>query len=310
VALNALARGTAELTVAQTMGAFYMRRRIVWLIIGVPLALIVMTAGAALSVPAARHMISGLWNLPDRLPALPDNSQVHYQPGAEDFASDVAALLPEAITMVETVHGRHFVHPVTVGAYATPEAYAAANGLGSDVPMGVTFAGRVNLSPKLFWPQHKRLPAILTHELSHAHIQSWIGVNAYLRLPNWFKEGLAVVVSGGGGAELVGEDEARVAIQSGEQIAIDDAGSLQNLADIRFDRAPAKTSPSWYPVVLAYRQAGMFVNYLRDSDGPAFDRMMSAILDGRVFAEAVDVGYHDDVRSLWQQFIKSSANRK
>jgi hypothetical protein len=227
---------------------------------------------------------------------------VHYQPGAEDFARDVAALLPDAITRVEAVHGRRFAHPVTVGAYATPEAYAAANGQGSDVPMGLTFVGRVNLSPKLFWPQHQRLPAILTHEFSHAHIQGWIGENAHIHLPNWFKEGLAVMVSGGGGAELVSEEEARAAIQRGEQIAIDDAGGLQNLINIRFDRAPAKTTPSWYPGVLAYRQAGMFVNYLRESDRPAFDRMMSAILDGRVFAEAVDVGYHDDVRSLWQKF--------
>jgi len=286
-----------------------MRRRIVWVIIGVPLALIVMSAGAALSVPAVRHMISGLWNLPDQLPALPDNSQVHYQPGAEDFARDVAALLPDAVARVEAVQGRRFAHPVTVGAYATPEAYAAANGQGSDIPVGVTFAGRVNLSPKLFWPQHRRLPAILTHELSHAHIQRWIGVNAYIHLPNWFKEGLAVMVSGGGGAELVSEEEARAAIQRGEQIAIDDAGGVQNLLDIRFDRAPAKATPSWYPVVLAYRQAGMFVNYLRESDGPAFARMMSAILDGRPLAEAVDVNYHDNVRSLWQQFVKSSADR-
>jgi hypothetical protein len=119
-----------------------------------------------------------------------------------------------------------------------------------------------------------------------------------------------VMVSGGGGAELVSEEEARAAIQRGEQIAIDDAGGLQNLVGIRFDKAPAKTTPSWYPVVLAYRQAGTFVNYLRESDGPAFDRMMGAILDGRAFAEAVNVGYHDDVRSLWQKFITSISDRK
>src|SRR5215467_5355611 len=287
-----------------------MRRRIIWVIIGVPLALIVIGAGAALSLPTVRHIVWGLWNLPDRLPALLDNSQVHYQPGAEDFARDVAALLPDAISRVGAVHGRGFARPVTVGAYATAEAYAAANGQGSYIPMGVTFAGRVHLSPKLFWPQRQLLPSILTHELSHAHIQGWIGANAYIHLPNWFKEGLAVMVSEGGGAELVSEEEARAAIERGEQIAIDDAGGFQNLVDIRFDRAPARTTPSWYSVVLAYRQAGMFVNYLRGSDGPAFDRMMSAILDGHVFAEAVDVGYHDDVRLLWQQFIKSSADLK
>jgi len=47
-----------------------MRRRIFWAVIGVPLALIIIGAGAAFSVPMTRHMISGLWNMPDRLPAL------------------------------------------------------------------------------------------------------------------------------------------------------------------------------------------------------------------------------------------------
>jgi hypothetical protein len=107
-------------------GSLHLRRRIVWVIVGVPIALIVMGAGAAFSVPAVRHMISGFWNLPDRLPSLPDNSQLHYQPGAEDFARDIAALLPDAITRVEAVHGRRFAHPVTVGAYATPEMWIIA----------------------------------------------------------------------------------------------------------------------------------------------------------------------------------------
>jgi hypothetical protein len=46
---------------------------------------------------------------------------MYYQPGAEDFARDVAALYPEAIARVEAVHGRRFAHPVTVGAYAPAE---------------------------------------------------------------------------------------------------------------------------------------------------------------------------------------------
>jgi hypothetical protein len=286
-----------------------MRRRIVWIIIAVPLALIAVGAGAALSVPAIRHVISGYLNLPDRLPALADHPLVHYEPGAEDYAGDVAALLPAAITRVEAVHGRPFAHPVTVGAYATPEAFAAANGLGSNVPVGVTFAGRVVLSPKLFSPQHWRLRAILTHEMSHAHIQGWIGGVKYFGLPPWFKEGLAVMISGGGGAELVKEDEAWAAIQRGEQIAIDDPSPSQNTIDIRFEKAPEKQSPSWYPIVLAYRQAGMFVGYLHESDKPAFDRMLGSILDGHSFAEAVDAGYHDDMRSLWQKFVTSGGNR-
>jgi hypothetical protein len=282
-----------------------MRRRIFLVVIGTPLALIGIGVGAGLAVPRTRHLISGLLNMPDRMPALSANSQVHYQPGADDFARDVAALLPDAITQVETVHGRRFAHPVIVGAYVTPEAYAAANGLGSAVPVGVTIFGRVNLSPKLFGPQHQRLRAILTHELSHAHIHGWIGEYAYLYLPNWFKEGLAVMLSGGGGAELVSEEEARAAIQRGERLVIDDAGGLTKLTDVRLEKE-SKSRPPWYPVVLAYREAGMFVNYLRESDRPAFDRTMNAILDDHPFTEAVTVGYNDDVRSLWEKFIKSS----
>jgi hypothetical protein len=286
-----------------------MRRRILWVVIGVALTSVAILGGAALSMPAVRHLISGLWNLPDGLPALAGNNQVHYEPGAEDYARDVAALLPDAIARVEAVHGRPFAHPVTVGAYATIEAYAAANGLGSAVPVGVTMFGRVNLSPKLFSPQHQRLRGILTHELSHAHLGGWIGGVAYISLPNWFKEGLAVMASGGGGAELVSEEEALAAIRRGEKIVIDEAGSMKSLGDVRLERAPAN-KPAWYPVVLAYREAGMFVTYLRESDGPAFDHMMNAILDGSGFAEAMTIGYHDDVQSLWQKFVTSRPDRK
>jgi hypothetical protein len=282
-----------------------MRRRVFFAAIGAPLVLIATGAGAAFALPRTRHLISGLLNMPDRMPALSANSQVHYQPGAENSARDVAALLPDAIARVEDVHGRRFEHLVIVGVYATPEAYTAANGTGSAVPVGVTVFSRVNLSPKLFGPQHQRLRAILTHELSHAHIQGWIGEYDYLYLPTWFKEGLAVMLSGGGGAEFVSEDEARTAIQRGEKIVINDAGNPLKATDVPLEKEP-ENRPPWYPGVLAYREAGTFVNYLRESDRPAFDRMMKAILDDRPFPEAVTIGYHDNVRSLWEKFIKSS----
>jgi hypothetical protein len=286
-----------------------MRRIIIRLVVGTPLALLTAAAVAIAAVPPVRHAVSGLWNSPEYLPALPDNKLVHYEPGAEAYARDVAGLISEAMARVEAVHGRPFAHPVTVGVYATPEAFAAANGLGSNVPVGVTFHGSVNLSPKLFKPQHQRLPAILTHELSHAHIQGWIGGIAYLRLPNWFKEGLAVMISKGGGAELVSEEQARAAIERGEMLAIEDAGSLWHVAEVRLEKEPAN-KPPWYSVVLAYREAGMFVGYLREKDKPAFDRLITAILDGRPFADAMSLGYHDDVQSLWREFIQSGSQIK
>jgi hypothetical protein len=282
-----------------------MRTRIVRLICGALLALIVVTVGTAAALPTVRHFVSALWNVPDHLPALSDNRQVHYEQGADRCARAVSAQLPAAIARIEAVHGRPFAHPVTVGVYATPDTYGAANGSGSTRPAGVTFFGRVNLAPALCSSQRERLPAILTHELSHAHIQGWVPGSAFIRLPNWFKEGLAVMASGGGGAENASEDEARAAIQHGVRIAINETGSLLNLAEIRFERAPASASPS--PYHLAYRQAGMFVAYLRDYDGPAFARLMNAILDGYPFAKAVTGAYHQDLYSLWQKFTQADA---
>jgi hypothetical protein len=287
-----------------------MRRRVFWMILGgVPLALITVAAGTAVAFPAARHIASALWNLPDRLPALPENGQVHLESGAEDYARDVAALLPGAIAKIEAVHGRRFEHPVPVGVYTTPEAYAVANASGSAGAVGVTAFGRVVLSPALNRPQHRRLRAILTHELSHAHLQGYISTYAWVRLPNWFKEGLAVMASDGGGAEFVDEQEARAAIERGVTIAIEDAGSFKNLAEIRFERAPARATAS-HRTVMAYRQAGMFVSFLHDTDTPGFARMMNAILDGRPFVEALDTGYHQDVQSLWQKFATAGAEAK
>jgi hypothetical protein len=109
------------------------------------------------------------------------------------------------------------------------------------------------------------------------------------------------------GAELVSEDEARAAIQRGEKIVIDDAGGLSTLTDVPLEKE-STNRPSWYPVVLAYREAGVLVNSLCESDRPGFDRMMNAVLDDRPFAEAVTLGYHDNMRSLWQKFV-GRANR-
>jgi hypothetical protein len=160
------------------------------------------------------------------------------------------------------------------------------------------------LSPTLHGAQYQRLPAILTHELSHAHLAGYISTYALVRLPNWFKEGLAVMVSKGGGAEFVSEREARSAIERGEHIDVEDTGSFLNLTAIRFERAPAGVSLS-HRTVMAYRQAGMFVTFLRDSDTPGFARMMNAIVEGQPFAEAVKAGYEQDVQSLWQEFAQA-----
>jgi hypothetical protein len=281
-----------------------MRRRIVTVMLMVPLALTSLAVGTAAAMPAARHLVSALWNAPDCLPALAQNDQVHFEPGAEEYAREVAALLPAALSQVEAAQGRPFARPVTIGVYATAEKYAAANASGDPGAVGVGAFGFVVLSPTLYESQHQRLPAILTHELSHVHLQGYLSSYAWVRLPNWFKEGLAVTVSGGGGDEYVSQQEAQRAIDRGQHIDIDDTGSFLNLTEIGFARPPTGVTPS-HRTVMAYRQAHMFVQFLHDFDNAGFNRMMNAILDNRPFADAVQVGYQDNIQSLWKRFASA-----
>jgi hypothetical protein len=266
--------------------------------------LMLLVGVCAATVPTVRHIASGVWNNPDRLPASPENPQVHYEPGGAQYAHVVAALLPATIARIESAQGRPFAHPVTVGVYVSPEAFAAGNGLGHPRAAGVTFFGHVTLSPVLFSAQRQRIPAILTHEMSHAHLQSWISALAYIHLPNWFKEGLAVMVSGGGGAEFVSEVAARDAIRRGDRIAIESEGSWRNLTGIKFENT--SETPNGSRVMMAYRQAGLFVTFLHDKDTAAFARMMAAVLDGRQFGDAVNAGYGTNLRTLWADFVQAN----
>jgi hypothetical protein len=281
-----------------------MRYLIAKTIAATAIALMLLVGVSAATVPAVRHIASGVWNSPDRLAASPENPQVHYERGGAEYAHAVAALLPGAIARVEAVQGRPFARPVTVGVYVSREAFAAGNGLGHSRAAGVTFFGHVTLSPILFSAQRQRLPAILTHEMSHAHLQSWVSALAYIHLPNWFKEGLAVMVSGGGGAEFVSEIEARDAMRHGDRIAIDSEGSWRNLTGIKFEN-PSET-PNGSRIMMGYRQAGLFVTFLHDRDSAGFTRMMTAVLDGHPFGAAVMAGYGRDLLTLWADFLRAN----
>jgi hypothetical protein len=283
-----------------------MRYRIAKIIAATAIGTVLLTAAGVAAVPMVRHAASGWWNNPEGLTALPEDPRVHYETGGSEYARTVAGLLPAALARVEAVHGRPFRHPVPVGVYITPEAFVAANGMGDPQSVGMTFLGRVMLSPALFSRQRQRLPALLTHELSHAHLASWMSQLGVWRLPQWFKEGLAVMVSGGGGAEAVGKSQARDAIRRGDHIALTTSNSFLDLGVIRYAQSPEIPDTS-FRKLMAYRQAGMFVTFLHDTDPAGFARMMEGILDNRSFAEAVTTGYATDLQALWLRFEQAQS---
>jgi hypothetical protein len=89
-------------------------------------------------------------------------------------------------------------------------------------------------------------------------------------LPQWFKEGLAVMVSGGGGAEGVSESQARDAIRRGDHIALATSNSLLNLGVIRYVQSP-EIPDTAFRTLMAYRQAGCSLRFSTTPTPPVLD---------------------------------------
>jgi hypothetical protein len=221
------------------------------------------------------------------------DSRVLYEPGAEEMAAEVAEALPAAIDAVEGGHYRRFAEPVRVYVCASKESFRSYSLRIGDAA-GFVFNQRLFLSPKLAsTPQ--RIPRILAHELSHLHLEQQIGsLRAGGELPEWFKEGLAVYVSGGGGAENVGEEEARQAIASGRHLEPKTSGSLL---------FPTDATEYGMTHHMFYRQSSLFIGYLKQLNAAQFKTFLLAIEDKRPLERAFEDAYGRSLEAAWREFV-------
>ncbi len=229
------------------------------------------------------------------------DSRVLAEPGSEGLAKSAAEYLPEAIATVEKAQYRLFAKPVAVYVCRSEESFASHTGLPKEVRGALTT--KVFLSGRLMRPEFRNTTkAILTHELSHLHLQQRLGVYSYnAKLPAWFQEGLAVLVSGGGGAETVSDDDAGRAILKGMRFTPEAKGSF-------FFHKSAKSyglEPHMF-----YRQAALFVGYLRDLSDVRFGLFILAIEDGKDFAKVFRSIYDMSIDEAWDDFVIELRNKQ
>ncbi len=219
------------------------------------------------------------------------DSRIRYEAGAEATATILARELPDAIAAVEKLHGEKFPQSITVHACASLKTFGDFTAVPS--AGGIVLNKRLFISPKEN-NTPERLYRILRHELSHLHLDQKLGASAHLHIPSWFQEGIAVVVSNGGGAENVTPTEAVRAILDGRHFVLRDSGNiLLRLTGGATDGLPQH---------LFYRQSGLFVAFMRDSNPTAFDRFMKLLLSGETFTESIRSAYGQDLLALWQEF--------
>ena len=256
-------------------------------------------AGSLAGCGSARFLAAAVHSTDQYLP-LSSEPRLLVEPGGAAFATAVEPHVSAAIDTVEVRHYRPFPRPVAICVCASTDSFVHYSGA-SPHAKG-TVGSELFLNPSLL-ETPARIPAILTHELSHLHLAQQLGgIRRARNLPAWFQEGLATLVADGGGAETVTVDDARRALRSGlrfEPVARDSLLSPRT-ADYWFGQQIPEPA---YRQHLFYRQAMLFVGYLRDVDEARFRALLLAIQDGGRFGPSLERAYGVNLALLWQRFL-------
>ena len=206
--------------------------------------------------------------------------------GHELLAAQVARLLPRATARVERALGQKYRLPRIrlCGTRACMAALARNPRRNAE-----STRDGLLLGPGAFRPGTD-LEKVLAHELVHALFRHRLG-RRYWRVPAWFHEGVAVMVSGNGGGR-VSEAAARHALRGGNHFTF------------YCRRDPFGFRRSFRPGgQLYYRQAGMFVRHI-SGEPSRFYRLIAAVLKDGDVCGAYQRLYGQDLRARWQGFRK------
>ncbi|MBC2694364.1 MAG: hypothetical protein HF982_03615 [Desulfobacteraceae bacterium] len=218
--------------------------------------------------------------------------RVLYEPGAEIFADSIVAILPQSIQQIKNRQYRHFVEPVKVYVCASKESFYKLYG----VKCKAGVSNKLLLSPRLM-DEPQNIQLYLAHELSHLHLYQQLGLLKMRKLPAWLKEGLATLVSDGGGAQTVSENEATKAIINGKHFMPVTGGFFGCFNQ----KSSADNALSHH---MRYRQYMIFVSFMKDKDEKEFKRFLLSIQNGVNFSVSLQKSYHTTLGQLWQDFIK------
>lgn len=226
------------------------------------------------------------------------NPDVHYRPGLQALADRIAAALPNSTAIIERTHGAKFRQPPRIFICHT-DCFTSFTAAGNEIPATmIDDAVFMNVEVLMQREQQRGTPVedFLTHELAHLLLFQRAGRMAFGRVPAWFKEGVAVSVTQGAGIETCTPAEAAKSILAGMSFDPAERGSLfRNRTAGSYGLGPS----------MFYRQAGLFVQYLRERNPMAFQAALTDTLNGEDFQESFGRAYGQSLSSQWPDFITS-----
>ena len=227
------------------------------------------------------------------------NPDVRYVPGSQIMADRVAKALAHSREVVEQTHGAAFKHAPRVFVCNTDCFLTFVGPVSREAP--ATQSGDavfMNDDVLRIREEQRGMPmeGFLTHELAHLLLYQRAGMLGYLRVPEWFKEGIAVVVSNGVGIQSCTPTEAAQVILAGNTFDPGEGGSLFR-----------SKGPSSYGLSASvfYREAALFVEFLIEQNPMAFRSALTDVLDGRDFQASFTRAYDRSIASFWPKFVAS-----
>lgn len=225
-------------------------------------------------------------------------AQVRHDGGAESMALRLGKAMEESLNTVERLHGRTFLQPPKVFV-CDADCFFRFSTLARNVPAAHFMDSIFMNDPELRKKERQFATppeSFLVHELTHLLFYQHAGAIAYMRTPAWFREGWAVLVSGGAGAQACTREEAAQHLLAGRSFDPAEEGSF-------FRNRTAASYGLPYPVF--YRQAAMFIEYLRETDRSAFQAALQGLLDGEPFQDSFQRAYGGAIASYWIPFAQS-----
>jgi len=258
-------------------------------------AVAIIASSIILVACAPIRSLATLFRQTDHFVLFPDDNRIRIEPGAAHFAELISPHIAEAIKKVEAAHYAPFVSQPTIYVCATNEGYYRLTG--QRAPATVT--NKLYLSPELFQGQ-RPIDRYLAHELSHLHLVQRLGLFGCLRLPEWFKEGLAELASNGATGSSVVVCDALRAIHGGHTFIPDEGRNV--VSAVLFPRYGSY----WHlENRMFYRQSMLFVEFMRAQNEGAFQGFLVDLAGGTEFKKALQDAYHGDIPMLWGSFLKN-----
>ncbi|MHB8453901.1 MAG: hypothetical protein ACYDDO_04205 [Acidiferrobacterales bacterium] len=230
---------------------------------------------------------------PKNLPRISAAPPIYVEPGAEDIAQSIENALPAAISKVEASDGSRLGKLPDIVVCATRACYARY-GVRPRAWGETLLDRRIAINGEKIHRKGKDPAGIFTHELTHYF---WYSKGVRFQ-PPWFEEGMAVWVSGGCCAGGISTKDAEVAIRAGKTINPTLHSGIRNLLWSPINHSDVGVS-------MFYRQSGMFIRYLHDSDPKSFALLLSDLRQTRELRSAWAEAYGQDVNAKWAGFVAS-----